>query len=417
MLKYGLGKHVWNISLADFSPYYLLGRVLAAVFYTTSMFFVKLSLLLLYRRVFDVERFYKRWWFVMIYTATHTITAIVLSFLACRPPDAQWDLHITHRKCISPKSLLSIPVFHCINDLLILSLPIPLVWNLNLNRKRKMQVTFVFALGSASCIVSILRIWPITNLVRQPRYGDVTWYWTPVAIWTQVELTFAITCACVPVLKPFLSRLWPAFFSSSSTDNNANNNANNATDAPPRPPSNHHLRTAAPAPPRWSPTPARPPSAKTIGRISTRVLSSRMRGRRTGGSGDGGGARGWDIELGVSGGGGGASAGVFGSAGGAREEASPGISGSTAAAAGARGGIKARVSEEDGGSEVCIVKDVGASPASEARSSTVCGAEGVCGEFEGVGAELERDAGVGMGLGVDVGRGAMGVEGGEWRVA
>lgn len=90
MLYHGLGKHVWNISLADFSPYWLLGRVLAAVFYTTAMFFVKLSLLLLYRRVFDVDRFFKRWWFVMLYSIIHTVLAIVLSFLACRPPDAQW---------------------------------------------------------------------------------------------------------------------------------------------------------------------------------------------------------------------------------------------------------------------------------------------------------------------------------------
>lgn len=90
LLKYGLGRHVWNISLDDFSPHYLLGRVLAAVFYTASMFFVKTSLLLLYRRLFDVYRFYKRWWFVMTYTIAHTLTAIVLSFFACDPPAAQW---------------------------------------------------------------------------------------------------------------------------------------------------------------------------------------------------------------------------------------------------------------------------------------------------------------------------------------
>ncbi|KAK0659101.1 hypothetical protein DIS24_g4212 [Lasiodiplodia hormozganensis] len=153
LLKYGLGRHVWNISLDDFSPHYLLGRVLAAVFYTASMFFVKTSLLLLYRRLFDVYRFYKRWWFVMTYTIAHTLTAIVLSFFACDPPAAQ-----------------------------------------------------------CSCIVSICRLIPISKLLHQPRYGDVTWHWTPVAIWTQVELTFCIICACVPILKPFLSRHFPAIF-------------------------------------------------------------------------------------------------------------------------------------------------------------------------------------------------------------
>ncbi|KAB2570564.1 hypothetical protein DBV05_g10770 [Lasiodiplodia theobromae] len=179
LLKYGLGRHVWNISLDDFSPHYLLGRVLAAVFYTAAMFFVKTSLLLLYRRLFDVYRFYKRWWFVMTYTIAHTLTAIVLSFFACDPPAAQWDLHIQHRTCISTKTLIAIPIFHCVSN---------------------------------SCIVSICRLIPISKLLHQPRYGDVTWHWTPVAIWTQVELTFCIICACVPILKPFLSRHFPAIF-------------------------------------------------------------------------------------------------------------------------------------------------------------------------------------------------------------
>ncbi|KAK7702670.1 hypothetical protein SLS57_011283 [Botryosphaeria dothidea] len=152
MLYHGLGKHVWNISLADFSPYWLLGRVLAAVFYTTAMFFVKLSLLLLYRRVFDVDRFFKRWWFVMLYSIIHTVVAIVLSFLACRPPDAQW-YGLAHPR----------PQMHHSEELASHS-------RLSLHQ---------------SCIVSILRIWPIHKLVSLPRYGDVTWYWTPVAIWTQ----------------------------------------------------------------------------------------------------------------------------------------------------------------------------------------------------------------------------------------
>ncbi|KAH7048356.1 hypothetical protein B0J12DRAFT_700229 [Macrophomina phaseolina] len=436
MLQYGLGKHVWNISLADFSPYWLLGRVLAAVFYTTAMFFVKLSLLLLYRRVFDVEHFFKRWWFVMLYSVVHTLVAILLSFMACRPPAAQWDLHIRHRKCISPKSLLAIPVFHCINDLLILSLPIPLVWKLNLNRRRKIQVTFVFALGSASCIVSILRIWPIHTLVSQPRYGDVTWHWTPVAIWTQVELTFAITCASVPVLKPFLSRHFPSFFSS---DERTNNNRSPAGE----PVNRHHYRHYNARAGANSPGGARLPlgrnaSTKTIGQVSTRVMGGVPRrwvdgwGLSAIGSGGGraGGREDVDVELGLRGvGGGGGRAGDVEDDGRGGGEGRPGgverdcgrvllsassttmAAGGTGSSAGRMGlessggksgkggggrgfgdvelvgGKRARVSD-DAGSEECIVKDIKvggdeeavASPASEARSSTVFTAEGVCEE-------------------------------------
>lgn len=79
------------------------------------------------------------------------------------------------------------------------------------SRSRDPPLTHIKKTNS-SCIVSICRLIPISKLLHQPRYGDVTWHWTPVAIWTQVELTFCIICACVPILKPFLSRHFPSIF-------------------------------------------------------------------------------------------------------------------------------------------------------------------------------------------------------------
>lgn len=242
----------------------------------------------------------------------------------------------------------------------------------------------------------------------------------------QVELTFAIACASVPVLKPFLSRHLPQLFS--GTDRT------NRTAAEPL---HHHHRNAprgsrpyatpSPAPPLPVARPGMAPNAstKTIGQVSTRVMG--LRRWAAGGLHAARGVGDVDVELGVwaeDDGEEGALERRRGSAsrdaqrggGGGGGEGDWGFSGSTAVAggsssAGRRGlessggrsgkevevveGKRARVSD-DVGSEECIVKDIMVdgdeervvSPLSDARSSTVFTAEGICDEYLGQDPEI-----------------------------
>jgi len=49
---------------------------------------------------------------------------------------------------------------------------------------------------------------------------DVTWDVAALAMWSAIELNVAIVCACLMVMKPMISRLFPGLFSRGLGDEN-----------------------------------------------------------------------------------------------------------------------------------------------------------------------------------------------------
>jgi hypothetical protein len=77
-------------------------------------------------------------------------------------------------------------VCNSVSDLLILALPIPVVWNLALTRRKKITLSLVFAMGSAGCIVSIIRLRSIIAYLQQGN-GDLTFTILDFVVWSAIE--------------------------------------------------------------------------------------------------------------------------------------------------------------------------------------------------------------------------------------
>ena len=110
---------------------------------------VKLSILMLYRRIFSTSAFRGKVLVVGGVCVVWCITAIFTNVFACRPFSAAFDIDLVF-------------TYHCINlqtfiwattacnvgiDVLILSLPIQQVWKLQLSVRRKISVSAIFLLG------------------------------------------------------------------------------------------------------------------------------------------------------------------------------------------------------------------------------------------------------------------------------
>ncbi|KAI4716465.1 hypothetical protein E4T48_07378 [Aureobasidium sp. EXF-10727] len=108
-------------------------------------------------------------------------------------------------------------VCNSVSDLLILALPIPIVWDLQLTRRKKITLSLVFAMGSAGCIVSIIRL---RSIVAYLEVGDadLTYTITDFVVWSAIETMMSIVCACVPTLKPFAETYFRGIFSGSTHD-------------------------------------------------------------------------------------------------------------------------------------------------------------------------------------------------------
>ncbi|KAL1615566.1 hypothetical protein SLS56_011773 [Neofusicoccum ribis] len=184
--KYGLGTH-----LADVDPskqdMFIRVMIAAGTLYNTVMLACKLSILLLYRRLFPIQNFTKRWWCVAIFTISYSVVVAVASAFGRTPVAAKWYISETGDSCPSKWAFyVANAAFNLISDIFILILPLPVIWNLSLELRQKITLFILFALGSAL-----------------------------------VETTISIVCVCAPTLRPFFRRYFGSFFSWSGSGSNS----------------------------------------------------------------------------------------------------------------------------------------------------------------------------------------------------
>jgi hypothetical protein len=148
------------------------------------------------------------------------VAGIVLTFLnafQCSPPKAAYTT-VTSGKCISIVTLFlcSAPV-NIATDLAILVLPIPVLTGMRLPRKQKTVLVLTFALGIFVTVVDVIRIYYLQQAVTQgfaaARLGtgvDFSWNVSSAFLWSAVEVNVGIICACIPTLKPLITRILPS---------------------------------------------------------------------------------------------------------------------------------------------------------------------------------------------------------------
>ncbi|KEQ95627.1 hypothetical protein AUEXF2481DRAFT_88450 [Aureobasidium subglaciale EXF-2481] len=209
IVKVGLGRHLWDVSAADFSPTFLEVWTFAAMIYSVSMLLIKMSILMLYRRLFPINNFKYLWWVCAFCTVGYGLGALFSSLFACVPVRANWDLNIEPTRCINKKAFyIGNGVMNIFTDLLILCLPIPIVWRLTLELRQKIILSVVFTLGSISCVISLVRLLSIITWIHVGD-ADITYTLQSIVAWSEIELAACIICANAPCLRPFFTTHLP----------------------------------------------------------------------------------------------------------------------------------------------------------------------------------------------------------------
>ena len=90
-------------------------------------------------------------------------------------------------------------------DVLVIILPLPRLIALEIPTRKKIAVLVTFALGGFVTICSIIRL---RTLVVWGSATNVTWYYNPIAIWSNVELNLGVLCACIPATAGLLQRIY-----------------------------------------------------------------------------------------------------------------------------------------------------------------------------------------------------------------
>ncbi|KAL4917132.1 hypothetical protein BDW62DRAFT_218351 [Aspergillus aurantiobrunneus] len=171
------------------------------VLYNNSVTLSKISILLLYRRIFTVSK--------TLHTASWVVGSVVVgSYFAAvfglifttNPVHAQWQPWIPHTSIHSKAFWIAMGAINVALDIAILCLPQPVVWGLKQTRKRKVLVSLVFAMGGFVCIASIVRLYYMATI----DVANVTLTMSVPGMWTMIEMNMTILCACFPIVPSML---------------------------------------------------------------------------------------------------------------------------------------------------------------------------------------------------------------------
>lgn len=218
MLDYGVGKHLWDVPLSTFSPKLLKVWMVGAVSYSATMLAVKLSILLLYRRIFPLENFRIQWWLTVAVTIGYSVGGMCASIFSCTPVAKSWDVTISNGHCINTGAFyIANGILNVITDLVILALPIPILWNLALTKKKKIALSILFAAGSLTCVVSMIRVGFVVIFLKHGS-TDPTYSILPTVVWGFIEYNCAIVCSCALTIRPLLQRYFGGIFASGGSD-------------------------------------------------------------------------------------------------------------------------------------------------------------------------------------------------------
>ncbi|KAH0544804.1 hypothetical protein FGG08_001033 [Glutinoglossum americanum] len=168
------------------------GYVIIKGFFATTMLFwatlwaVKVSLLLLFRRLMvGLTNYMRLWWTLLIFTLITFVGCVVSEVLSC---EHWFQIGITG-SCNSPRDEYAqkICLFYAlaadlITDILIMALPMRLLWNLRISRAEKISVACIFGVGVICMIFATIRV---ISISQKAETGQASPTW--LALWAVIE--------------------------------------------------------------------------------------------------------------------------------------------------------------------------------------------------------------------------------------
>lgn len=185
---------------------------MAQVTYKASINLTKCCILLLYLRLFRIVRWF-RWscWAILACVASYLTASVTATIFQCQPVMRAFDKSLEGTCIDMAKFWFANAGFSIATDIIILLLPMPLVWRLEVPTAQKVALMAVFAVGLFVVVTSCLRV---TTLDIFAKSADNTYNIANV-MWTIVEPNVAVMCACLPILRPFVVKLFPSLRSKS----------------------------------------------------------------------------------------------------------------------------------------------------------------------------------------------------------
>ncbi|OJD19057.1 hypothetical protein AJ78_00929 [Emergomyces pasteurianus Ep9510] len=176
------------------------------IFFTTtlllwvSLWSVKFSLLVLYRRLLSrLKTEIRLWWAVLIFTVLNLIGCIISNLTSCSSLSAWFSL----TGCTSDSevkaqlaSLYYSFAVDVITDIMIMALPVKLLWSLQLPLVQKASLGGLFSIGFVCIAMATTRVIQIGSKANNNSTPSSSW----LAFWGILETGIAVIIGCLPAV-------------------------------------------------------------------------------------------------------------------------------------------------------------------------------------------------------------------------
>ncbi|KAL4745344.1 hypothetical protein BDW72DRAFT_211488 [Aspergillus terricola var. indicus] len=163
----------------------------------------KISILLLYLRIFPVQWLVVSSYVTMSVIVAWAIATILAGCLICRPFAYNWDKTIRGGYCGDQVTSFTITgIINLVTDVVVLVLPMPSLSKLQMATYKKVTLIAVFGLGAVTCVISALRI----SVLSTMDFADITYTMPKANIFSGIEPCLAVILASVPMMRPLLGR-------------------------------------------------------------------------------------------------------------------------------------------------------------------------------------------------------------------
>ncbi|KAM0329339.1 hypothetical protein ACHAQA_004644 [Verticillium albo-atrum] len=172
--------------------------------YHVTIVVLKCAFLLQYRRAFPLPFFQRLCDIFLAFIGCWFVAGIIAPIAVCLPIPDQWkpeNLGPQHYCYARWHVWLVHGIIHVLTDFVIFVMPLPLIKTLPLTKAQKATLTAVFCLGFITCVISALRLSTLRAGLFDP---DASWVMPKTVFWSVGEITCAILCLCIPVLRPLL---------------------------------------------------------------------------------------------------------------------------------------------------------------------------------------------------------------------
>ncbi|RAH44573.1 uncharacterized protein BO95DRAFT_464815 [Aspergillus brunneoviolaceus CBS 621.78] len=223
-IHYGMGRHTSRIPPADLL---IFSQLLYAFepLYITTVGIIKVSVLLMYHRIFPVRLIRVAGILLATITVAWVISVDLVAIYQCTPLEKAYNTPLAGH-CIDLKAALignGVPNF--VTDICIPALPGQLIWKIHVGFSQRISILLVFLSGSLcvtrnSSLSAVDDLWnantiPFSvsvvfasiyrfSLIFSFEINDIAWTLADAETWCVVETAAGVISACLPTVIPMI---------------------------------------------------------------------------------------------------------------------------------------------------------------------------------------------------------------------